>query len=84
MLLITVLGGLLAIFNVLRSGLEVLNSNGDPKKLGDLGGKLTGTFVGLLVMVAAPLLAALVGFLLFGNGFSLLHPQIFGPGNFTN
>jgi hypothetical protein len=81
--LITVVGALLAFFNILRGGLDVINSNGDSKKLADLGSRLSTTFLGLLIMVAAPLIASLVGFLLFGDGFALLKPQIFGPGSFN-
>lgn len=78
--LITVFGGLWTLFNILTAGLMVITAEGDPKKLGEMSSKISSSFIGLLVMVAAPLLTALIGLFFFGNATTFLKPQITTPG----
>ena len=80
--LITMVGGLWALFNILYFGFEIISSGGDSKKLAEAGGKFSNTFIGVAIMVAAPLLAALIGFFFFGDSSKLLSPTIAGPGSF--
>lgn len=81
-MLITIIGGIWALFNILTAGFALINAGGDSKKIGEMSEKITNTFIGLLVMIAAPLLAALIGLFLTGDASFFLQPQIFGPGSF--
>lgn len=79
---ITIAGGVWALFNILLAGFTVITAADDSKKLGEMSSKITNTFIGLLVMVAAPLLAALIGLFFFGDARFLLQPVIVGaPGS---
>lgn len=80
--LVTVLGGVWALFNIILAGFALVTSDGDPKKVGQMTEKITTSFIGLLVMVSAPLLAALLGLLIAGRADYFLRPEIFGPGEF--
>lgn len=79
-ILITVVGGIWALFNILMAGFMVITSEGDAKKLSEMSSKISGTVIGLLVMIAAPLLAALIGVFFFGDPMYFLNPEITGPG----
>lgn len=78
---VTVVGGLWALFNIILAGFTLVNSGGDSKKVGEMSNKITMTFLGLLVMVAAPLLAALIGQFLMGDPTFFLKPVFKGPGD---
>jgi hypothetical protein len=79
-ILVTVVAGIWALINVLLAGFTLVTSDGDSKKISEMSSKITNTFIGLLVMVAAPLIAAIFGLFLFGRADYFLNPQIFGPG----
>ncbi len=79
--LITIVGGIWALFNILIAGFSVITAADDSKKISEMSSKITNTFIGLLVMVAAPLLAALIGLFFFGDAGFFLQPVIVGaPG----
>lgn len=77
---ITVVGGLWTLFNVLTAGLAVITADGDSKKLGEMSSKISQSFIGLLIMVAAPLITALIGLFFFGDATIFLRPVITPPG----
>lgn len=78
--LITIIAGIWALFNIISAGVSVITSDGDSKKVGEMASKITNTFIGLLIMVAAPLLTALIGLFFFGDAGYFLNPTILGPG----
>ncbi len=78
--LITVAAGVWALVSVLLAGFALVTADGDSKKISEVSSKITNIFIGLLIMVAAPLITALVGLFLFGDAAYFLRPEIFGPG----
>lgn len=78
--LVVLVAGIWTLFNVLLAGFTLVTADGDSKKIGEMGSKITNTFLGLLVMLAAPLLTALIGLFFFGSATYFLQPTIFGPG----
>lgn len=80
-ILLTIVGGIWALFNIIIGGLSLITSDGDSSKLSEFGGKLSMTVIGLILMVGAPLIAAIIGFLVFGDATTLLSPTLIGPGN---
>lgn len=78
--IITVVGGVWSLFNILTAGLTVISADGDPKKLGEMSSKIANTFIGLLIMVSAPLLTGLIGLFFFGDATIFLKPVLTSPG----
>ncbi len=78
---ITVVGGLWALFNIIMAGFSLVTAGGDTKKIGEVGNKISMTFFGLLIMIAAPVLAALIGQFLLGDATFFLRPVFKGPGD---
>ncbi len=79
-MLITIAGGVWSLFNILFAGFKLITAEGDPKKIGEMSERIRNTFIGLLIMVAAPLLAGLIGLFFFGDATALLKPSITTPG----
>lgn len=79
MVMVIIIGGIWALFNIMSFGFEVISSGGDAKKLTEAGTKLTNTFMGILIMVAAPLLAAMIGQFFFGDPMYILNPVLPTP-----
>lgn len=78
--LITIVAGIWSLISILLAGFALITSDGDSKKVSEMSSKITNVFLGLLVMVAAPLLTAIIGLFLFGDAGYFLNPTIFGPG----
>ena len=78
-----IIGGLIALFNVVMAGYIYLTSAGDAKAHEKVMGKLTSSLWGISLMVLAPAIMAIMGFLLFKNSTYFLNPQLTGPGTFV-
>jgi magnesium-transporting ATPase (P-type) len=79
--LLIVVAGLFAFFNLILAGYGFLSSGNDPKKMGDAWAKIWQSMMGLLFIVGSFVLAAIFGWLLFGNPGAILNPKIYGPGS---
>lgn len=77
--LIFVVGGILVLFNLIFAGFQFLNAGGDPKKIEEAWNKIWQSLVGILIMVASFVIAALIGVILFGKPQAILWPAIYGP-----
>ncbi len=75
-----IIGGLIALFNVVMAGYIYLTSAGDTKANEKVMGKLTSSLWGISLMILAPAIMAIMGFLLFKNSTYFLSPQLVGPG----
>lgn len=78
-ILLTIVGGVWALFNLVMGGFALITADGDAKEMSKVGERMTMTVVGLILMVAAPLIAALIGLFVFGDATMLLQPTIAGP-----
>ena len=76
---ILVIGGLYALLNIILAGWSFLSAGGDSKKVEQAWAKIWQSLVGLLVMAGAFVLAAIFGWLLFGDPMFILNPKISGP-----
>ncbi|HKY74402.1 MAG TPA: hypothetical protein VJ246_03775 [Patescibacteria group bacterium] len=77
--LAVIVGGLIALFNVVMAGYTYLTSGGDAKAHEKVMGKLTSSLWGIVLMILAPAIMAIVGFLLFKDSTYFLTPKITGP-----
>lgn len=77
--LAVIIGGLLALFNIVMAGYTYLTAGGDSKAHEKVMSKLTQSLWGIVIMILAPAFMALIGFLLFKNPSYFLNPTIVGP-----
>lgn len=77
--LMVVIGGLYAFLNLIIAGYDFLSAGGDQKLFAKAWAKIWQSMIGLLIMLASFLLAAIFGQLLFGNPTAILNPKIYGP-----
>lgn len=78
--LVIIIAGLFAFFNLVIAGFQFMTAGGDPKGISNAWSKIWQSLIGLLIVAASFLLAAIFGWLLFGNSLAILQPQIYGPG----
>lgn len=68
--------GLYALFNLVLAGYAFMSAGDDAKKVAGAWAKIWQTLLGLLFAAGAFVLAAIFGYLLFGNAGQLLTPTI--------
>lgn len=78
--LLIVAGGLFAFFNIILAGYGFMSAGDDPKKMAAAWAKIWQSLMGLLFVAGSFVLAAIFGWLLFGNATAILKPKIYGPG----
>ncbi len=77
--LIFVVAGLYALLNFIMAGFEFINAGGDSSKISKAWNKIWKSLLGLIIMIAAFALAAIVGQVLFGRWDFILKPTIPTP-----
>jgi hypothetical protein len=71
-----IVAGLWALLNFILGGFAFMTAEGDPKKVALAWQKIWMTMIGLFLIVASFLLAAIVGVLLFHDPFAILNPKL--------
>jgi hypothetical protein len=77
--LLIVIGGIWAFINLILAGYGFLGAGEDPKKMEAAWQKIWQSMLGLLFILSSFVLAAIFGYLLFGNPTAILKPRIYGP-----
>ena len=77
--LVFVAAGILAFINLIVAGFQYMNAGGDTKALGQAWGRIWGSLLGLVLIVGSFALAALLGYVLFGDAGFILSPKVYGP-----
>jgi len=77
---ITIAAGLWAFINIILAGIEFISATGDPEKTANAWKKIYMSLIGLVVVVAALSITAIVSQILFGSATAILNPVIYGPG----
>ena len=77
--LLIVVGGLWAFLNLVLAGYSFLGAGEDPKKMEAAWAKIYQSMMGLLFILGSFVLAAIFGYLLFGDPKAILNPKIWGP-----
>lgn len=78
--LLIVVGGIFAFFNLILAGYGFMSAGDDPKAMGRAWQKIWQSMMGLLFILGSFVLAAIFGWLLFGDATAILTPKIYGPG----
>ena len=79
--LIFVVAGLYGLFNLIIAGFGFMTAGGDAKMIEKSWNRIWQSLVGLIIVVCSFVLAAIFGYILFGDASSILNPKIYGPGN---
>jgi len=74
-----VAAGIFAFINLILAGFQYMSAGGDTKAMSQAFSKIWGSLLGLVIVVGSFALAALFGFLLFGDAGFILNPKIYGP-----
>lgn len=74
-----VVAGLYTLINFIIAGYLFLSAGGDQKKFAQAWEKIYVSIIGLLVVAGSLLLAAIIGFIVFGDATMLITPRIFTP-----
>lgn len=74
--LVFIVAGLWAFLNLILAGFGFISAGGDPKNFTKAWEKIWQTFVGLLIIVASFLLAAIIGILFFKDPTAVLQPKL--------
>lgn len=77
--LVFVVAGVFAFFNLIVAGFQYMSAGGDSKALGAAWARIWQSLIGLVIIVGSFALAALFGYLIFGDAGFILNPQIYGP-----
>ena len=74
-----VAAGIFAFINLVIAGFQYMSAGGDAKQLEAAWGRIWQSLLGLILIVGSFALAALIGYVLFGNAGFILSPKIYGP-----
>lgn len=77
--LVFVGAGVFALFNLVVAGFQYMNSAGDTKLLAAAWNRIWLSLLGLIIIVGSFALAALFGYLIFGDATFILQPKVYGP-----
>jgi len=78
--LLTVIAGLYGMFNLIMAGYGFINSSGEPEKIKQANDKIFMSLLGLVIIAASYVIAAIIGWLLFGSATAIISPNVYGPG----
>lgn len=78
--LVFVIAGVFALVNLITAGFQFMSAAGDPKQIEKAWSKIWQSIIGLVIIVGSFLLAAIFGYLIFGDAMAILSPRIWGPG----
>jgi hypothetical protein len=78
--LVFVIAGIYALINFIIAGYQYMTAAGDTKALTAAFSRIWQTLLGLVIIVGSFALAALFGYLIFGDAGFILRPSIYGPG----
>lgn len=80
MTLAIVVGGLWALVNMVMAGMQYIAAKGDPKQMSQVIQTFTGSFIGIAIMVLAPMVMGIIGLVFFKDATYFISPKIVSPG----
>lgn len=78
MIVAVIIGGLIALFNVLSAGYTYLTAGSDSKAYEKVVTALTNSLWGIALIILAPALLGIVGFVFFRDAMYFLSPNLPG------
>jgi hypothetical protein len=77
--IITAVAGLILFFNFLIAGYTYLTSEGNPKAHENVRNRITFSVIGIVIIVSAYTIIALISLIFFGSATFVLNPEITPP-----
>lgn len=77
--LLIVVAGLYFLLNLISAGYQFISAGGNPKAIESAWARIWQSLVGLIVIAGSFVLAAIFGYLIFGDATAILKPKIYGP-----
>jgi len=81
--LVFAVAGIYAFINLILAGYGYMSAGGDAKAVSKAWDKIWQTLLGLAIIAGSFVIAALFGYLIFGDAMFMLKPTIYGPGGVT-
>lgn len=78
--LVFAVAGVYALINIIIAGFQFMTAAGDSKAITAARNRIWQTLMGLVIIVGSFALAALFGYILFGDATYILRPALYGPG----
>lgn len=74
--IVFVVAGVWAFINIIIAGYQFMTAGGNPKAIQHAWERIWQTFLGLVIIVASFLIAAVIGLLLFKDPTAILQPKL--------
>ncbi len=74
-----VVAGIVAFMNFIIAGFKYMTAAGDSKALQEAWDRIWQSLLGLILIIGSFALAALFGYIIFGDAGFILNPKIYGP-----
>lgn len=78
--IITIIGGVWSLFNLILAGFRYITAANDAKGIEQAWQSIYMSLIGLLLIVGSFTITSIVSFLLFGDPMFILNPKITGVG----
>ncbi len=79
LVIVTVVMGMWVLFNLVLAGVSYITSSGDAKAHTQVRDRLTMSVLGIVLIISAYTLTAVVSYVIFGDPNYALNPTITGP-----
>ena len=76
-LLITIIAGIIVMFNFIKAGWMYITAGDNTKVAGEVKDVLTFSVIGLVIIVVSYTIAGLIGLLFFGDAGFILNPELY-------
>lgn len=74
--LLVIVAGIWALFNFIIAGYQFINAGGDSKAVASAWARIWQSLVGIIIVAASFLFAAIIGQIFFGDPGAILSPQL--------
>lgn len=71
--------GLYTLINLIISGIQYIGSSGNPELLKQASSRIWISLLGMIIIAASLILAAVIGIIFFGSPTAIIQPQIPNP-----
>lgn len=76
-----IVAGLFSFINLILAGFSYISAGDKPEEIKKAGERIYMSMIGLVLIVGSFVLAAIIGYLLYGDSTAILQPKLYGPGN---
>ncbi len=77
--LVFVGASLFSLLNLVLAGFQYMSAGGDSKAISAAWDRIWQTLLGLILLIGSFALAALFGYVVFGDATYILNPKVYGP-----